>query len=454
MIPQMLVFKLNNISSITPFVSAEETTSNDMEPRSTLETALPNTSKSHEELTDTAEDTEAATLAVILAKNTSQREKQGLETVQISEAANDSPDKTASSLPDINTRAKDNILEQEAIESTGTEAKIETGTSTTEQTRAPQETTTDGEQKNLTAQNTQATLETPAKEREIQNVADPSTDVSSTSRQDSSDSTDVYRNSSDLLRLDSHEDDPPKSPETSTDPMASKPLPKEDHVPLHADTWSGRGLPTSQTIEHLAISQKYIFCIDSRSRVYFSDPNTASCSGWEKADFKAKQIYVNSACDFISYIDHGKAFVRGNISDTNPVGNTSFQILDEVSLLTTCSTCTWALTADGTLRRINTAAFAKLKCDARSSSSWKIEDSKDSLAQIVCYENVLWGRTHDETLLVYPGKYVSIIPSVSHSLVSGFRTGYCPIDRGSEAPTILTSLSEKTRKSNHLLMSM
>jgi hypothetical protein len=33
-------------------------------------------------------------------------------------------------------------------------------------------------------------------------------------------------------------------------------------------------------------------------------------------------------------------------------------------------------------------------------------------------------------------------------------TGYCPIDRGSEVPTILTSLSEKTQKSNHLLMSI
>jgi hypothetical protein len=35
-----------------------------------------------------------------------------------------------------------------------------------------------------------------------------------------------------------------------------------------------------------------------------------------------------------------------------------------------------------------------------------------------------------------------------------FQTGYCPIDRRSEVPTILTSLSEKTRKSNHLRMSV
>jgi hypothetical protein len=35
-----------------------------------------------------------------------------------------------------------------------------------------------------------------------------------------------------------------------------------------------------------------------------------------------------------------------------------------------------------------------------------------------------------------------------------FPTGYCPIDKRSEVPTILTSLSEKARKSNHLPMSM
>ena len=36
------------------------------------------------------------------------------------------------------------------------------------------------------------------------------------------------------------------------------------------------------------------------------------------------------------------------------------------------------------------------------------------------------------------------------------QTGYCPIDRGSEVQCTydVTSLSEKTRKSNHLLMSL
>ena len=33
-------------------------------------------------------------------------------------------------------------------------------------------------------------------------------------------------------------------------------------------------------------------------------------------------------------------------------------------------------------------------------------------------------------------------------------TGYCPIDRGKRGTYGLTSLSEKTRKAHHLLMSM
>jgi hypothetical protein len=36
-------------------------------------------------------------------------------------------------------------------------------------------------------------------------------------------------------------------------------------------------------------------------------------------------------------------------------------------------------------------------------------------------------------------------------MLADFRTGYCPIDRGYEAPTILTPLSKKTWKSNYLL---
>ena len=415
------------------FVSAEEITSNDMEPPSNLETVLPNTTESHEELPKIVQDTESVTLPAGLNNNSPEREIHDQESDDAvkqtkseeslgadAASTNDSSDNAASSLTETNTHVKDSILEQEATESTGSEAKIETEIS--QESPTPEEITTASEQENLTAQNAQTTTETatanetvtaqetPGKEPEIQNTTDPST-----SRQDSSDSTDVYRNSSELLRLDSHEDDKPKSPEASEDSKTSKPLPKDHHVPLLTDTWSGRSLPTNQTIEHLAISQKYIFCIDSRSRVYFSDPNTASCSGWEKADFKAKQIYVNSSCDFISYIEHGKAFVRGNINDANPAGNVSFQILDEVSLLTVCSTCTWAVTAGNTLRRTNTAALANLKSDVKCSSSWKIEDSKEGLAQIVCYDGVLWGRGHDETLLVYPGNYEQIYPR--HTLV-------------------------------------
>ncbi|XP_028395914.1 tectonin beta-propeller repeat-containing protein 2-like isoform X2 [Dendronephthya gigantea] len=273
-------------------------------------------------------------------------------------------------------------------------------------------TSTIQEHETQSAQKTEATnemiavQEIPTTELDIATTStDPPQETSQTSRQDSSDSTDVYRTSTDILRLDSHEDDRSKSPETIGDHKTSTTPPREDHVPLVADTWSGRSLPTSQPIEHLAISQKYIFCIDNRSRVYFSDPNTASCSGWEKADFKAKQIFVNSSCDFICCLENGKAFVRGNISDASPVGTASFQILDQVSMVTTCSRCIWTLTVDNTLRRADTATLGKLKTDMKPScSTWKIEDSRENLAQIACYENVLWGRTRDETVLVYPGR--------------------------------------------------
>ena len=397
-------------------VSAEEKTNQNVEPRPTIETL------------NTEQDTESETLAVILSRNAPEDEDKTSHVVEIQKKSEDHgtdhvPDAANtndSALTENNTRGKENILKQEATATLkdDIEAKLETGTSTTQQAPSPEETLEQEYpnpqqitgQENQTALESQATSGTPTtltvnetlgEGEEIQNT--------STSRQDSSDSVDVYRTSTELLRLDSHED-PPLSPEVSKDAETFKPVPKEHHVPLLADTWSARSLPTTQTIEHLSISQKYIFCIDYRNRVYFSDPNTASCSGWEKADFKAKQIYANSTCDLICCMDSGKVFVRGNISDANPVGNVSYQILEDVSLLTTCSTCTWAITAPGnTLKQASTTVLAKLTSAAKCSSSWKIEDSKEGLAQIACYDHVLWARVQDETLLVYSGKVCMVV---------------------------------------------
>jgi hypothetical protein len=376
---------------------------------------LPESSKHQEELANNEKDEEPITLAAISdTPDEASRgvTEDGLETVPIPDATsgNDSSARAVSPLTDAGTHAKDTIPEHGATESTDVEAEAAISL----QTPSPQETTTGKETESDTSQNapleTPTTSETltaqeiPSKEPEIQNTTGlPSTEILSTSRQDSAD--DVYRNSSELLGLDSHDEESPRRPDTSNELKTSKPLPKNQHVPVLADTWSGRTLPTTHTIEHVAVSQNYILCIDNRRKVYFSDPNTASSTGWEKADFKADRIFVNSACDFISYVEQGKAYVRVNINDTNPVGNASCQILDQVSLLATCSTCTWAVTADNTLRRVETSKLAMLKSDMKGSSSWKIEPSKENLAQIVCYDTVLWGRTHDETLVVYPGRY-------------------------------------------------
>ena len=393
-------------------------------------------------LLNSEKDTESEALAVILGATASESGVHDETSTEIPKKAEEKlgtdPVADAASTDNSNltaniSRDKDNILEQEATatlnEVVDIEDKLKTESSTTQQTPTLRETI---EQEypipqrlsapdNETAAEIQTAQETPAtnvtppasdtlgEEREIENATNPS----STTRQDSSDSVDVYGTSTELLQLESQEEQR-LTPDVSKDVESPKPVPKEHHVPLLADTWSGRSLPTTQIIEHLSISQQYIFCVDSRSRVYFSDPNTASCSGWEKADFKAKQIYANPNCDFICGVEGGKAFVRGNISDQNPVGNVSFQILDDVSLLTTCSTCTWAVTGPGvTLKQASTTMLAKMTSAAKCGSSWKIEDSKENLVQIVCYDHVLWARSLDETLLVYSGRYENIISAAN-----------------------------------------
>lgn len=375
-------------------------------PGSNLAEMSPSTTTSHEH-SNIEQDTESASLAVILGKNKFQNETEStkleLETAPIADGADTNifPDKEALSLTEVNTNTESHISKQEGTVPTCFQAKNEAEICTIEQTTPLQRTTNVKEQP--TAQKIKLEIskldQTLTEEHQMHDTVDSSSQWTSTSRQDSTESTDVYQTSSDLL--DSHEDEQSNTP---ADSKNLKSLPKEHHVPLLSDTWSGRSLPTSQTIEHLAISRKYIFCIDSRSRVYFSDPNSTSCSGWEKADFKAKQIFVNPSCDFVAYVEHRKAFIRGNISDINPVGNVSFQILDEVSLLSSCCTCTWALTAGNTLRRTDTAGLARVKCDIKAGSYWKIVDSHESLDQIACYDHALWARTHDETVLVYRGK--------------------------------------------------
>ena len=328
-----------------------------MKLRSNLETTPVDTNISHE-LTNNVQDPESITLAAILKKNASERE------IQDDASNNDKNSSFEDNQGSETTKIPDNMASeghvQETVtpskESISSEAKIETEVSTTQLVDTTQKST---EEENLTKPNTETKLETPAEndtlskqtssdETEITNTPEPSTYMPSTSRQDSAESTDVYKTSSELNQSDSHENEGARSPDVSKEKTCLEPPSKVDHVPLHVDTWSGRSLPTTQTIEHLAISQKYIFCVDVRNQVYFSDPNTASCSGWEKADFKAKQIFVSSACDFISYLEKGKAYVRGNINDINPVGSVSFHILDEVSVFSSCSSCTWAITAGNT----------------------------------------------------------------------------------------------------------
>ena len=393
--------------------------------------------KFYSDLRKSEQDTESETLAVILGATAPESGVHDETSTEIQKKTEgnlgtdpvaDAESTNNSNLTKNISRDTDNILKQEATatlsEIADIEDKLKTGSSTTQQTPTlgetiEQEYPTPQRQDNETAAETQTAQETSAtnvplpasdtfgEEREIENATHPS----STTRQDSSDSVDVYGTSSEL----ESQEEQRLTPDVSKDVETPKPVPKEQHVPLLADTWSGRSLPTTQIIEHLSISQKYIFCVDSRSRVYFSDPNTASCSGWEKADFKAKQIYANPNCDFICCVEGGKAFVRGNISDQNPVGNVSLQILDDVSLLTTCFTCTWAVTAPGvTLKRASTNVLAKMTSAAKCGSSWKIEDSKENLVQIVCYDHVLWARSLDETLLVYSGRYENII-SAAHT---------------------------------------
>lgn len=220
----------------------------------------------------------------------------------------------------------------------------------------------------------------------------------------------LQNTSSNYLRSDSYE------PETPGEVLVSKESEEEEekhdedfHAPLFADTWSSRALPTAHAVESLAISENYVFCVDTRGVVYYSDPSGASCHGWEQVDWKATQMCVDGACDLIGYVgEDGKAYIRANVGTQYPVGNKSFQILEDVAVLVTCSVCTWAITTSGGLRRADSATLLELKGNVRHGNIWRHEDPLTSFCQIACYNGVLWGRTVDESLLVYAGSYVFI----------------------------------------------
>lgn len=223
---------------------------------------------------------------------------------------------------------------------------------------------------------------------------------------ESGDEFQMLEESSNYLRSDSYEVEKAENPnEVRARKESEDEKPDEDfRVPSFADTWSRREVPTVYNIESLAISEKYVFCVDAQSNVYYSDPSSASCHGWEQLDFKATRLCVNSSSDFITFLGPGnKAFIRGNASAMYPFGKKSFQIMEDVTNLATCSTCSWAVTTNGGLRRAESSTLLGLKGDLKNSKIWRKECPCEKLCQIACYDDVLWGRTVDETLLVYAG---------------------------------------------------
>lgn len=209
---------------------------------------------------------------------------------------------------------------------------------------------------------------------------------------------DIYRNTSEHSGFESEEEMHSNTTKAGIDSNSSKLLPKDYHVPLHSDTWSGRSLPTTQSIEHVSVTQKYVFCVNTKGAVYFCDPYTTSNGGWEKADFKAKQLYASSTCDFICGIEDGKAFVRGGISDESPVGKSCHEVHKAVVLLSICATYTWALCDGNRLFCADTARLKMVRCDVDENMYWKFMGSVPNLNQIVCYGDFIWARTNDGTL--------------------------------------------------------
>ena len=229
----------------------------------------------------------------------------------------------------------------------------------------------------------------------------------------------MLEKSSNYLRSDSYETDTPETPgEIGVSKESEEEKHDEDfHAPLFADTWSSRALPTAHAIESLAISENYVFCMDARGAVYYSDPNSASCHGWEQVDWKATQMCVDGSGDLIGYVGKdSNAYVRANVGVQYPVGNKSFQIMEDVSTLITCSVCTWAITTNGGLRRADTCTLLELKGDLKKHAKiWRHEDSPTSFCQIACYNDVLWARTVDESLFVYAGIYLHVFMYITEN---------------------------------------
>ena len=116
---------------------------------------------------------------------------------------------------------------------------------------------------------------------------------------------------------------------------------------------------------------------------------------------------VDGSGDLIGYIGKdSNAYVRANVGIQYPVGNKSFQIMEDVSTLVTCSVCTWTMTTNGGLRRADTSTLLELRGDLKHAKIWRHEDSPTNVCQIACYNDVLWARTVDESLLIYAGIYL------------------------------------------------
>jgi len=120
-----------------------------------------------------------------------------------------------------------------------------------------------------------------------------------------------------------------------------------ERLRLLADSWADILLPSSGSIQSIAVTDTLVWCVDSHEHLFVTQSSSADIH-WRKVEGKLKQISGSQSGAIVWGINRKKfAMCRMNVKSSSPQG-TDWKITDsEVLEIAVDDTCVWGIRTNG-----------------------------------------------------------------------------------------------------------
>ncbi|XP_078591910.1 tectonin beta-propeller repeat-containing protein 2-like isoform X1 [Branchiostoma floridae x Branchiostoma japonicum] len=165
--------------------------------------------------------------------------------------------------------------------------------------------------------------------------------------------------------------------------------------PKVADSWMQYTVPTQ--ITSLSVSDRHIWVVDNKERIYYSPIMGASLS-WKKLEQPGKLISVSSTGNILWRV-HGKnnvAYACAKTTHKTPFGSRWYEAATDVLFMCVDSAAAWVIRSNGLFVQKN------LSQDRPCSKMERVSARKD-LVQVAACNHVVWVLTNEGKVLVRTG---------------------------------------------------